>query len=34
MVIGVMESTNGVWRLLDDGATNHPWRFYRAVQLP
>lgn len=33
-LIGVMESTNGVWRLLDSGATNHPWRFYRAVQLP
>jgi hypothetical protein len=33
-VIGVMESTNGVWRLLDKGATNQPWQFYRAVQLP
>jgi hypothetical protein len=29
-----MESTNGVWRLLDKGATNQPWQFYRAVQLP
>jgi len=34
MVIGVMESTNGVWRMLDGGATNHAWRFYRAVQVP
>ena len=34
VVIGVMESTNGIWRMLDSGASNHAWRFYRAVQLP
>jgi hypothetical protein len=34
VVIGVMESTNGVWRMLDEGAANQPWRFYRTVQVP
>lgn len=34
VAVGVMEATNGVWRLLDSDATNHAWRFYRAVQLP
>jgi hypothetical protein len=34
VVIGVMESTNGIWRFLDTGASNQPFRFYRAEQLP
>jgi hypothetical protein len=34
VVIGVMESTNGVWRMVDEGAMNQPWRFYRTVQVP
>ncbi|MBI3853909.1 MAG: hypothetical protein HY298_27095 [Verrucomicrobia bacterium] len=32
--IGVIESTNGIWRFLDTGASNQPLRFYRAEQLP
>jgi hypothetical protein len=32
--IGVMESTNGIWRFFDTGATNHPYRFYRVEQMP
>lgn len=34
VVIGVMENTNGIWRFLDTGAGNQPWRFYRAEQVP
>ena len=34
VVIGVMESTNGVWRLLDGSASTNRLRFYRAVQVP
>ena len=33
-VIGVMDSTNGTWRLVDAGTTSHARRFYRAEQLP
>jgi hypothetical protein len=33
MMLGTMESTNGIWRFLDPAATNSP-RFYRAKQLP
>ena len=32
--IGVMESTNGIWRFWDAGVANQAWRFYRAQQLP
>jgi hypothetical protein len=32
--IGLMEHTNGIWRFFDTGASNHAWRFYRAVQVP
>jgi len=34
VVIGAMEPTNGIWRFIDDGVTNLPYRFYRAEQLP
>jgi len=34
VIIGVMEPTNGIWRFLDTGASNQPFRFYRAEQLP
>ena len=34
MPLGIMESTNGIWRLLDTGAVSNGWRFYRAEQLP
>ncbi|MCW5553718.1 MAG: hypothetical protein KIS67_16365 [Verrucomicrobiae bacterium] len=33
-VLGVMENTNGIWRFLYTGATNQPWRFDRAVEVP
>ena len=33
-VIGVMENTNGTWRLFDDGAATNHWRYYRAEQVP
>jgi hypothetical protein len=29
-----MESTNGIWRLLDGGAATNQWRFYCAQQVP
>jgi hypothetical protein len=33
--LGLMESTNGIWRYLDNGTvTNRPYRFYRAQQVP
>ena len=32
--VGVMESTNGIWRFLDTGASNQPYQFYRVEQLP
>ena len=32
--IGLMESTNGIWRLLDGGASTNRWRFYRAELVP
>ena len=32
--IGIMESTNGIWRLLDGGASTNHWRFYRAERVP
>ena len=31
--LGIMESTNGICRLLDGGAATNQWRFYRAEQL-
>ena len=30
--LGLMETTNGVWRFFDSGATNFPRRFYEARQ--
>jgi len=32
--LGLMESTNSIWRLLDTGAFTNVWRFYRVEQLP
>ncbi len=32
--LGLMEPTNGIWRLLDAGAFTNGWRFYRAEQVP
>ncbi|MGA2557952.1 MAG: hypothetical protein ABSG04_16905, partial [Verrucomicrobiota bacterium] len=32
--LGIMESTNGIWRYSDTAATNSPQRFYRVQQLP
>lgn len=33
--LGLMESTNGIWRHLDNGTvSNRPYRFYRAQQVP
>ena len=32
--LGLMDPTNGIWRLLDTGACTNHWRFYRAEQLP
>ena len=34
IILGTMESTNGIWRFFDTTATNSPQRFYRAKQLP
>ena len=28
---GIMESTKGIWWLLDAGAAANQWRFYRAI---
>jgi hypothetical protein len=33
-VLGVMQSTNGIWRYSDTTATNSAHRYYRARQLP
>ena len=32
--LGLMEPTNGIWRLLDAGAFTNGWRFYLAEQVP
>jgi hypothetical protein len=32
--LGLMDPTNGIWRLLDTSAFTNGWRFYRVEQLP
>jgi hypothetical protein len=34
VTLGSIESTNGLWRLVDSEATNYPQRFHHARPLP